>query len=57
MALITLCPPAIAQGAKIDPITKSRVEKERQAYYQTWGPQGIRLPLHWLGELDRFHGR
>lgn len=55
MALITLCPPAIAQGANTDPITRSRVEQERRAYYQMWGPEGIRLPSHWLDELDRHH--
>jgi hypothetical protein len=52
MALITLCPPAIAQGADVNALTRQQVDRERRAYYEMWGPQGIRIPDKWLPELD-----
>lgn len=55
MALITLCPPGIAQGANVSLATRTQVARERRAYYEMWGESGIRLPSHWLTELDRHH--
>lgn len=55
MALITLLPPAIAEGARVNPMTRAQVERERREFHQMWGDRGIVLPEKWLSELDAFY--
>ena len=51
MALITLCPPAIAQGADVNPMTREQVMRECKEFFDNWG-RPIRLSAEWLAELD-----
>ena len=52
MGALHLCPPAIAEGAGINLMTRLQVQQERRAYFQAWGEQGLALPLDWQAELE-----
>ena len=53
---LTLCPPAIAEGADMNLMTRLQVARERRAYWQT-SRFGLTVPLDFLDELDSLSSR